>query len=426
MSIPEGWYPDPQQQDQLRYWDGTAWTGHQTAAHSAGAAAQDHAGGYGAASGPQGQTGGAGTASSPQGSPAARSGAGAGYGAAPAPGTADQTSPYGSFTDSDPATQSFGAPGYGPPQQEGFGAASTGSGYGAGAGYGEGYGQPGPMPPAGRPNRTPLIVGGIVGVVLLVGLVLLGVNLLSGDEDPPPTTDPTTTATADPTSADPTDDPTDQQSGGSADAGELALGDSVHVDIPQDGTGNATLTIDQTQVVRVYTSSNGNTDPVLQLLDADANVLAEDDDTEYESPNSYDASVQVTLAQGEYTIALQEWSGTASQVTVSAEVVGETTQIQLGENEFQVSEDGAFVGLVGVQPGTYSVNIVSDEDPTLQVVPPSGEMVENDDRDSDAPDQENIFDPYLEVTVSEAGEMAVLVEEYGGDAFNGTLTIEEQ
>ncbi|WP_147917506.1 DUF2510 domain-containing protein [Ruania zhangjianzhongii] len=438
MSIPAGWYPDPQQQDQLRYWDGSVWTEHQTPAQAADPAPQGQTDGYGAASAPQGQTDGYGAASAPQGqtdgygasapqdTSAPRTGASAGYGAAPAPGTADQTSPYGNFSGSESATQSFAAPGHDPSQQGGFGPASSSPAYGANPGQGGGYGPPGPMPPAGKPNRTPLIIGGIVGLVVVVGLVLLGVNLMSGGEDPPPTSDPTPTATDDPTSADPTDDPTDQQSGGTADAGVLAVGASVHVDIPEDGTGTATLTVDQTQVVRVYTSSNGNTDPVMKVLDADGNVLAEDDDTEYESPNSYDASVQVTLAQGEYAIELAEWSGSPSQVTVAAEAVGETTQIELGESQIQVAEDGAFVGLVSVQPGTYTVNIVSDEDPTLQVVTPGGEMAENDDRESDAPDQDNIFDPYLEVTVSEAGDLALLVEEYSGDAFNGTITIEQQ
>ena len=416
MSIPAGWYPDPQQQDQLRYWDGSAWTEHQTSAHSAGPAAQDHTGGYGGASAPQGPTGGEGAASAAQSSPASRTGASAGYGAAPAPGTADQTSPYGNFTESDSATQSFGAPGYSQPQQDGFGAASAGSGYGGG------YGQPGPMPPPGKPNRTPLIVGGIVGVVLVVGLILLGVNLLSGDEDPPPTADPTTTATADPTSA----DPTDQQSGGSTDAGELAVGSTLSVDVPEGGTATATLTLDGPQGVRVYTSSS--TDPVIRVLDAEGNELASDDDHEYNSSNGYDASVRVSLPQGQYTIEVSEWSGDPAQVTLAADLLGESTQIELGETEFQVEEDGVYVGRVSVQPGTYTVNVVSDSDsdPTLQVSPPGGEAVENDDRGSDAPDQDNIFDPYLEVTVTESGDLAVMIEEYDGDAFRGTLTIEQQ
>jgi hypothetical protein len=35
---PAGWYPDPQDASQQRYWDGAAWTGHTAAAGSAAAA----------------------------------------------------------------------------------------------------------------------------------------------------------------------------------------------------------------------------------------------------------------------------------------------------------------------------------------------------------------------------------------------------
>src|SRR5699024_8256775 len=44
MSTPAGWYPDPQQQGQLRYWDGARWTEHQAPAQGAAPMGGDHGG----------------------------------------------------------------------------------------------------------------------------------------------------------------------------------------------------------------------------------------------------------------------------------------------------------------------------------------------------------------------------------------------
>src|SRR5690625_4860656 len=112
MSSPAGLYSDPQQQGQLRYWDGAAWTEHQAPAQGAAPAA----GGQGQAGQQQAgqQTGSHGAASVPQQQQPGAPQQGAGYGAAPAPGTADQTAPYGSV---DPAMQ-YGTQsgGHGPSQ----------------------------------------------------------------------------------------------------------------------------------------------------------------------------------------------------------------------------------------------------------------------------------------------------------------------
>src|SRR5699024_1933487 len=185
MSTPAGWYPDPQQQGQLRYWDGARWTEHQAPAQGAAPMGGDHGGsadagqtssGFGAGSAPQQDNAGFGAASAPQQS-------GAGYGSAPAPGTADQTAPYGT---GDPAMQ------YGT-QPAGYGQPGPGvQGYGAAGGYG----QPGQPGPGGKPNRTPLIVGGIAGVIILALLVVLGVKLVSGGSDEEPSAGPSSGPTA--------------------------------------------------------------------------------------------------------------------------------------------------------------------------------------------------------------------------------------
>src|SRR5690625_3126415 len=106
--------------------------------------------------------------------------------------------------------------------------------------------QSGPFGPGDVPqrkSRTPLIVGGIAGVVVLALLIVLAVRLIGGGDDEagggtpsptaPVTSDPTDDPTSadptdDPTSADPTDDPTDSQQS-TGDIVALAPGEAAEI-----------------------------------------------------------------------------------------------------------------------------------------------------------------------------------------------------
>src|SRR5699024_9559327 len=92
-------------------------------------------------------------------------------------------------------------------------------------------------------SRTPLLVGGIAGVVILVLLIVLAVRLIGGgDEAGGTTSSPTAPASADPTddptSADPTDDPT------SADPTDDPTDDPTSADPTDDPTDSQQATGD--------------------------------------------------------------------------------------------------------------------------------------------------------------------------------------
>ena len=100
----------------------------------------------------------------------------------------------------------------------------------------------GPGDAPGKKSRTPLLVGGIAGVVILVLLIVLAVRLIGGGDEAggttssptapasaDPTDDPTSAdPTDDPTSADPTDDPTDSQQA-TGDIVVLAPGEAAEI-----------------------------------------------------------------------------------------------------------------------------------------------------------------------------------------------------
>ena len=201
-----GWYQDPDNQGQIRYWDGNGWTEHRQAkpdGFSVGAPGPDSTG--------------TGTRQDSVGSTsevdeATRVRPNADRSPETESISTDSTS-YGSSAGAAGAA-GYGASAYG---QEGYGQQgydqSSAYGQQQQPGYGQqagGYGQQ-PSYAAGQPaskSKLPLIAGlGVLGLVLLLALGFLGFKVLgSGGDDPTTAAPPSTTSQpTDPTSSDPTD-----------------------------------------------------------------------------------------------------------------------------------------------------------------------------------------------------------------------------
>ncbi|MEK4240387.1 DUF2510 domain-containing protein [Janibacter sp. FSL W8-0316] len=228
-----GWYQDPEQQGQIRYWDGHGWTEHRQATPEGFGVGQPgpDASGTGTRQDTVGDTSEVDEATrvrpsadrAPE-TEAISTNEAAGYGAASSYGQQEQG--YGQ-TSYGQQEQGYGQSSYGQ-QEQGYGASSYGqSGYGQDqSAYGQqspyaqqggydqqqgGYGQPayaaagqGGQPGGGK-SKLPWIIGaGVVGLVLIVVLGFVGFSLLSGGDDDD-TASPSSTSQTD----SPTDTPTD-------------------------------------------------------------------------------------------------------------------------------------------------------------------------------------------------------------------------
>jgi hypothetical protein len=113
-----------------------------------------------------------------------------------------------------------------------------------------------------------------------------------------------------------------------------------------------------------------------------------------------------------------DWGGETvglGSVGVGDEVSGEVPFDGGAEASFEVTEAGTY---------TFDVRGEGDFDAMVAVFGPDGEMLgENDDRDFDAPDSGNTFDPYLEIDL-EPGEYRVAVRGWAGDSGTFTLAVD--
>jgi hypothetical protein len=170
-NIPAGWYPDPDDPAQQRWWDGVQWTENRAPAAGASApgAEQPWSSGQGASD--------------------------QGYWAPEQSDPYAQPDPYAA-----PGTPGQYPGGYG---QQGPYASGQYPGQYPGQG-GSGSFPPGAPPTVSRSSRLPLIIAIVVVVAVLAGLAAF---LVAGDDDDDPSG--TTTTTASP-NTDPTDEPTTQ------------------------------------------------------------------------------------------------------------------------------------------------------------------------------------------------------------------------
>lgn len=236
-----GWYQDPENQGQIRYWDGNGWTEHRQGTPDGFGVGQPgpDASGAGTRQDTLGSTSevdeatrvrpnadrapeteAISTDSSSFGDSATAPGAGAGYGAS----AYGQDQGYGQQAGYDQSS-AYGQQQGGYDQSSAYGQQA---GYGQSSAYGQqqgGYNQPSyaagqPGGNGGGKSKLPLIIGlGVIGLVLVLVLAFLGFKLLGGDDEtapPPPTTptssQPTTPTTSAPTSSSPTSDPTTSSS----------------------------------------------------------------------------------------------------------------------------------------------------------------------------------------------------------------------
>ncbi|ACQ79701.1 peptidase domain protein [Beutenbergia cavernae DSM 12333] len=433
---PAGWFPDPDGQDRLRYWDGTAWTEHYAASNEppgapSGPAApggydagygtapttdfgaapgygQSASGGYGQApSGGYGQSASGGYGQAPSGGYGqAPSG---GYGAAPAPGWADTAgTAYGVGGQQQPGQQ-YDA--YGQPQ----GAAAYG-----------GPGGPGGPGPGGSGGNRGLVIALIaIGAVVVIVLAVLGIRLLTAGGDP--TTLPTQQPTVQPTS-DPTDPPT---TGGGNATGELPLDSPVEVSVPAGATFEATFTIPEDGLYVIAAEGQDDADTTLALLDSSGSEIAAIDDHPSAARNlfnsTYDSLLTGYYAAGDYTVVVAEYYGDAADVTLSATHVAEAVEIPTQSAQFSVPEGSAWFGWVTIADGesvTLDARATTDDgDLRMSLVAPDGDdVLDNDDRGSDADTQGgDSYDPLIVASDLPAGRYVVVISDYNGAAADATI-----
>ncbi|UFU08216.1 DUF2510 domain-containing protein [Ruania halotolerans] len=427
MTVPAGWYPDPQDQNALRYWDGAMWTDHRAPVHGGDGGmrtGQGHQPGQGAQPGQV-----------PAGQPGQQV-----YGSAPAPGTADQTTPYdpaqvaaaggtpdaGAWGQLPGSPASTGTPGHAPPMGGPEGPSAGGQRGPSTGGYGA-YGPAAAPPSSGTKTGLFVVLG--VAVLVIVLVVVFAVRLISGLGGA--ATDPVATpSTGQPTQSDPTDsDPTDTATpdepadAPTADGGSFVPGDTVEVQVPEGGGATYTFVVDEPGVYWLDTFSEpGEADPIIEVASADGTQWR-DDDGSTESDNSYDASLTMTLTPGEHEVRLTDYSG--DEVTFELRSGGaEAETVEPGTHEFSAPEGGSWLAQIPVSTDqTVSVDVHdTDEDSIASVMVPDGTYEENDDRSSSAPDGENL-DPYIDLTSPVDGMALVTIWGYSNGPVNGSVTI---
>ncbi|MFD1644417.1 alpha/beta hydrolase [Haloarchaeobius litoreus] len=193
--------------------------------------------------------------------------------------------------------------------------------------------------------------------------------------------------------------------------------------------------------VTITMTSDG--DPYLQLLDPSGDLVAENDDDW--DLGDYDSRIEghELAASGEYTIVATSFDSDASLTyELSLERVetgggggggggSDLRSISYGQTLSGEIDDGDPTGYRGdYEPVTFegdagdvvTITMTSDDDPYLQLLDPSGDLVAENDDDWDLGD----FDSRIEdQELAESGEYTIVATSYSDDAtFEYELTLE--
>ncbi|TDE92712.1 DUF2510 domain-containing protein [Occultella glacieicola] len=419
MSATAGWFPDPEGQDRLRYWDGSAWTENyapKPGAADAATAATPAVGAYGVATGAP-----AAPAAPSTPAPAVPSG---GYGQGSAPGVP-------------PAAQPGAAGPYGQPAVPGpYGQPAASGGYGQpGAGYGGGYGTPG----GPRKNNTGLIVAIVAVVVLVLGVAgFFGYRALNPD-DPAPTAGPTPgptdgpTEVADPPTTDPVVGPTDAPTGDMPEMVQtLTIGTAATGSFPADGSWGALLPVSTPGVYLLHGVADGGEDLQLTVFDEELNAISFIDDVPQGGdglqPNSLNPLLPIYLDAGQYAVVITEYAGAAASFQVLAEDLTAIPELpQDVDVDISMEAGNVWMNYVVVDAAgslTIDARTTNGADLLMTVISPLGGWISNDDRGADIAAQVggDSYDPYLEEAV-DPGVYILMMSEYADGAGAAVISV---
>ncbi len=302
-------------------------------------------------------------------------------------------------------------------------------------------GAPGYAPGQPEPKKSNLAVWIISGLAaLLVAIIILVIVLVtSGDDDSAeeeaPTEEDEAAEDESPEDEAPEEEPEETEAAedeeDSPEPGDrvLEVGDTVLLELEEDEEASVEMTVEEPGLYHVYTTSSSGTDPVMEIYSAEGDLIDSADDGGSDSSNPLDGGVEVFLLEGDYELAVWDFRGDEAEIEVSAELEEalEAETIDAGDHDFSVSRNGAWVALVDVSEGdevTIDVRGEDDDDAVLDVLLPDGSTEYNDDRDSDAPDSGNRFDPYLEFEVEEDGTMIIMITGWSDSAVDGEMSLE--
>ncbi|GMA30780.1 DUF2510 domain-containing protein [Litorihabitans aurantiacus] len=386
MSAGPGWYPDPGDPMQLRYYDGGAWTSHTSASSTSSTGAP--------------------SSTSPGGIP-------------PLPGGYASSSSYPGY--------SAGPTGHGQGQGPGQ---SQPTYLGAGQGYGHaapGYATaPGyPVSPDGARasgERWPFVVAGVVvgAALLIVGVVAWGAFSQGWfDGGPTPIASPTSQA----------DPPTIVD-------GTFAVDGTTIVDVPRDTLVESVVDLPTDGIYLITVTSTDDSDPFL-ALEAPDGTYAEADYAPAPAGSlgldGDDAALVGWYTAGPHTVTASDYYGDPARMEVTITNLGEGDGALVDgvTSSIEVPADGLWIGYLDVADGasaTLDARTTSGGDLRAALSAWDGLVWENDDRPQEVLDDVggDSLDPYVTTDVLLEERLVVLVGDFRGEGGTADVTASTQ